>query len=97
MASNNSTPKGFFPSITYHSTVAKLSIAQKRVRKWYLYFSDGAPSSIAESRNLVAQALAEMSNHVGSHNWGSPVNPPAIIQEWLGRQKNASIKGRSSK
>ena len=65
------------------STAAELSIAQKPIGRCDAYLSDGAPSSIAESRTLVAQAYAEMDKCVGSHNWESPAEFPTIIQEWF--------------
>jgi hypothetical protein len=96
LASGNSDFKGSISLATYDSTVAEVSTPQKPARRWDVHFSDGAPSSITESRVLVAQSLAQMSNDVGSYNWESPADFPAIIQQWLGKQKQALFRGVSS-
>ena len=41
----------------------------------------------------MAQSLAQMSNDVGSSDWESPADFPAIIQKWLGKQEQALFKG----
>ncbi len=84
LASGNSDLKGSIPLATYDSTVAEVLTPQKPARRWDVHFSDGAPSSITESRVLVAQSLAQMSNDVASYNWESPADFPAIIYQWLG-------------
>lgn len=93
LASGNSDFKGSIPLATYDSTVAELSTPQKPAGRWDVHFSDGAPSSITKSRVLVAQAPAQINNYVGSHNWESPADFPAVIQQWLGKQKQAFFKG----
>ena len=65
---------------------------RRSIGEWDLYVSDRAPSSITESRNTVALALAEMHNSLALHNWESPVAFPDIIQEWLGSQRKALFK-----
>lgn len=67
-------------------------IAQNRVGRWDVYFSDGAPSSITESWNIVAQALSEMHNHEGVQNWEKFTDFPVSVQKWLGRQKETLFK-----